>query len=234
MRNVVAALGLFLVAIALPANAAAGPIALQTFDSPHGWFFGGGPGGAPATPFPTQLGGPGGPADPYLFLTSNGVSGPGSRLSAINTTEFAGNYTAAGVTSISMDLRNFGTTDLSLRLLLLDFDETTGIPINGAVTSAAVFLPNGSPWQSGAFNVTAGGLTLVIGSDAAALLADVDELRVIHNPNPDFPIGGVPAIVAALGVDNINTGARPSAPEPTTVALMVGGLAAAMVRRRRH
>ena len=234
VRHAVTAVCVFLFATVAPATAGAAPIALQTFDDPHGWFFGGGPAGIPPTLYPIQLGGPSGPADPFLFVTSNGGGGPRSRLSAINTTELAGNYTAAGVSTISMDLRNFGTTDLSLRLLLLDFDEITGVPINGAVTSAAVFLPNSSGWQPGAFDVTAVGLTLVFGGSAAALLADVDELRIFHNPAPDFPLTGIPPISAALGVDNINTGAAPTAPEPGVVTLLFGGLAALMARRRRN
>ena len=232
MRHAVAALGFFVCALVVPAAAGASPITLQTFDDPHGWFFGGGAAGVPQTPYPIQLGGPGGVTDPYLFITSNGVSGPGSRLSAINRTELAGDYTAAGVSAITMDFRNFGTTDLFLRLLLVDFDEITGLPVNAAVTSAAVSVASGSPWISGAFDVTASGLTLVLGSSTAALRADVDELRIFHNPAPDF--GGIPPISASLGVDNVFTGAAPTAPEPGVFTLLLGGLAALVARRHRR
>ena len=234
VKKLFAALSLCVSAIVVPAIAQAAPIALQTFDDPHGWFFGGGPGGFPATSFPVQLGGPGGATDPYLSLTSTGLAGPQSRLTAINTTEFTGDYTAAGVSAISMDLRNFGTNDLFIRLLLLDFDAITGVPINGALTTAPVFLPSGSGWQNAAFDVTAAGLTLLFpGGTAADLLANVDELRIFHNQLPEFGPNGIPAIAAVLGVDNISTGAV-AAPEPATLTLLLGGLAAAVARRRRR
>ena len=234
MRKLLAVLGITLSVLAVPSLSRATPIAVQTFDDPHGWFFGGGPVGILPTAYPVQLGGPGGATDPFLLVTSNGVAGPQSRLSAINTTEFAGNYTATGVSTITMDLRNFGTNDLFLRLLLLDFDDVTGVPINGALTSTPVFVPGGSGWQQGVFDVTAGGLTLLFpGGTAADLLANVDELRIFHNPLPTFSAGGMPAIAATLGIDNIRTGAQAVAPEPATLTLLLGGVAAMAARRRR-
>ena len=233
MKKLLAAWGVCLFAIAAPAVSMAAPIALQTFDDPHGWFFGGGPGGILATPFPTQLGGPGGATDPFLLLSSTGFAGPQSRLSAINTTEFTGDYTAAGVSAISMDLRNFGTNDLFMRLLLLDFDPVTGAPINGALTTVPVFLQAGSGWTNGVFDVTAAGLTLLFpGGTAADLLANVDELRIFHNPLAEFGGNGIPAIAATLGVDNIRTGATVVAPEPATLTLLLCGVAAIARRRR--
>ena len=218
------------VVVIAPAISFAGPIAVQTFDAPHGWFTGGGPVGFPQVPIPTALGGPSGPTDPYLLITSNGGNNPGSRLSAINTTEFTGDFPAAGVTAIDMDLRNLGTSDVFLRLLLVDFDG--GVPANLALTSAAVFLPAGSDWTTYTFDVTAGGLTVQLGT-AAGVLANVDELRLFHNPLPQFNPGMNPPIAASVGVDNIRTGASPNAPEPATLTLLAGGIATLLARRRR-
>ena len=233
MKRMIVVLGSLLCVFAAPTVSMAGPLTLQTFDDPHAWFFGGGPAGIPETTYPVQLGGPGGPADPFLLLTSTGGGGPRSRLSAINTTEFAGDYTAAGVSAITMDLSNFGGTDLFLRLLLLDFDEVTGAPINGALTTTAHFVPGGSGWHSASFDLTAAGLTLLFpGGTAADLLANVDELRIFHNPAPTFNPGQLPPIAAALGVDNIRTGAV-AAPEPATLTLLLAAAAATLARRRR-
>jgi hypothetical protein len=38
----------------------------------------------------------------------------------MNATQWAGDYLAAGIDGIAMDLRNLGTTDLTVRLLLED------------------------------------------------------------------------------------------------------------------
>jgi hypothetical protein len=93
---------------------------IQTFDDPHGWVIGLGPIVGVPTPVPVALGGPGGPADPYLSLVSTGGSGPGSRLSAQNFAEWSGDYLTAGINELQMDARNFGPEDLSVRLLFLE------------------------------------------------------------------------------------------------------------------
>lgn len=214
----------------VPGVSFAGPIAVQTFDAPHGWFIGGGSGGVPQLPLPTALGGPTGPTDPFLLITSTGASGPGSRLSAINTTEFTGDFPGAGVTSIGMDLRNFGTADVFLRLLLVDLEG--GIAVNAALSTTAVSVSAGSNWSTYIFDLSAGALTALLGTTAGAL-ADVDEFRLFHNPVADFP-GTNSAISAVIGVDNIRTGATtPSVPEPAMVTLLAGGISTLLARRRR-
>ena len=59
-----------------------------------------GSGSPPAATLPTNVatGGPGGANDNYLQLTSNGTGGSGGRLVSINVSQWAGNYTALGVT----------------------------------------------------------------------------------------------------------------------------------------
>jgi len=60
-----------------------------------------------------------GPTDSALFASTPGGGGPGGRLLILNghtAQQWAGNWTAAGVTSISMDFRNSGNNDLSFRL----------------------------------------------------------------------------------------------------------------------
>src|SRR5688572_13016102 len=73
-----------------------------------GWFAGGGPLGQvpPVPPAVVGSGGPSGAGDSFLQLTSNGSEGPGGRLVGMNAAQWAGNYAAAGVNAISMDLRN--------------------------------------------------------------------------------------------------------------------------------
>ena len=74
-----------------------------------------------------------------------GGAGAGNRLTVINIDQWSGDYTAAGISAISMDLRNLGTTDLNIRLYLED-------PIGGPPTDAAVtgpvLLPSGGDWRA--------------------------------------------------------------------------------------
>jgi hypothetical protein len=196
---------------------------LQTFDDPHGWVIGAGPVIQNPTAVPVLLGGPGGPGDPYLSIVSTGAAGPGSRLSAQNFGEWSGDYLAAGIDRIEMNVRNFGNTDVHLRLLFL---ELAPFPVNMAFSTQAIVVPAGTDWTSIQFNITPGALTSPLGS-AAGALSNASELRIFHNPAPFFIDGQMPAIAANVGVDNI----RALAPEPATLWLF--GAAAFVGARRR-
>ena len=192
---------------------------IQTFDDPHNWVRGAGPVIGVPTMFPVELGGPGGPSDPYLQLEATGGSGPGSRIGAQNFVEWSGDYISAGVNRIQMDVRNFSNTnDLFLRLLFVDFGAMG--PSDVAMTDG-VQVPAGSGWQSIEFDVTPSALITILGS-ATAALQNTDEFRIVHNPGETFIPSQIPAIAATLGVDNIN-----AVPEPGTAMLLLSGLAAA-------
>jgi hypothetical protein len=172
-----------------------------------------GVGSPPAAAFPDNVadGGPMGANDNYLRLTSLGGGGAGGRLTVINfMDQWAGDYMAAGVGSISMDVNNFGAADLFLRLMLAN--PILGPPSDVAVSSIAVFLPAGSGWTSVEFPITPADLTAQTGSVTDAL-STATELRLFHGSTATFP--GEP-ISASLGVDNIT--AQPAAiPEPSIV-----------------
>ena len=201
----------------------------QTFDNPvSGWIIGAGPILGSSTDVPiVPSGGPAGAGDPYMLIESSGGSGPGSRLTAQNFGIWQGDYTAAGIGAISMDVRNFGPEDVYLRLLLLDF--VGGVPTNGAFSTTDVHVQAGGNWQTITLPVSIGAVTNLLGSTATAL-SNVDELRIFHNPNPFFIPGQNPAVTATLGVDNIT-----AVPEPGTWVLLAGGfilLSAPRVFRR--
>jgi hypothetical protein len=200
----------------------------QTFDeidSP--WIIGVGPGGATPAIVPIELGGPGGPNDSYLSIVSTGGDGPGSRLSAQNFNIWAGDYLNTGVTHIRMDVRNFGTNDVALRLLFVEFGMSE--PVGIAFTDA-VAVPAGSDWQNIEFNIMPSALTAPLGT-VESILANAGELRIYHNPDPFFIPGQMPGIVANIGVDNI---VAAEIPEPSTLSLLgVGLLVAGIIRRRR-
>jgi hypothetical protein len=200
---------------------------VQTFDDPvSGWVVGAGPLIGSPTNVPLEpTGGPAGAGDPYMLLESTGTDGPGSRLTAQNFDLWAGNYIAAGVNRIRMDVRNFDLTDVFLRLLFLEFD-STGAPRSAAFSTDAVLVGAGSDWQTIEFDVSPGALTAIpepflpLASPASSL-ANTGELRIFHNPDPFFAVGGNPAIAATLGVDNITAAAIP---EPGTWPLLLSGL----------
>jgi len=202
---------------------------IDTFSSgTDGWFAGGGPSGqVPPTP-PTVVagGGPGGAADSFLLLTANGSDGPGGRLVGMNAAQWAGNYTAAGIGAIAMDLRNLGPSDLSVRLYFED--PIPGPPANEALTTFALVLPTGGSWTHAVFPIAASDLTALQGN-ATTLLANTTVLRIFSGAAADFP----PArITGALGVDNIQ--AIAAVPEPASFALLGAGFGLLALRSRRR
>jgi hypothetical protein len=189
----------------------------------QGWMVGllGAPHPAPPLNIPT--GGPAGTDDNYLLLRSVGGSGAGSKLSVINVNQWAGDYLAAGVSAIAMDLNNFGSTELYLRILVAD--PFAGPPNNLAFSTDPVILPAGSGWTSVIFPITPGHLTAGLG-DTTAALTHATELRLFHSQTAEFP---GPAIISQLGVDNI---AAVPVPAPATVILLGSGLLSFFVRKR--
>jgi hypothetical protein len=179
----------------------------------------------PAPPENIPTGGPAGAGDAYLELQSLGAGAgmAGSRLAAFFGPQWAGNYLATGIAAIRMDVHNFGTTELHLRLLFEDFSGVPMTPpLNLAMSANAVVIPAMSGWMTVNFPITpadlvSGGLGTIVGS-----LTDADEVRIFHNPLPEFggPFAGPPQIVAVLGVDNVTA----VIPEPSTYWLLGAGL----------
>ena len=159
-------------------------------------------------------GGPNGPGDRFLQLTSDGV-GQGGRLTALNLQQWLGNYIAQGVTAIELDLRNQGQTQLSIRLAFKSAN-TTNAP---GYLSQAIILAPGSSWQRFSISLTAANL-IRVGNAAdyntffSTGVADVRIMNAVGtaNLNGDF-------IVGQLGIDNIR-----AVPEPSAIPLIAGGV----------
>ena len=199
------------------AASAVSPGMTDTFQngSTEGWST-----GAPSPNPPSNIpsGGPGGGGDRYLLLTSTGGGGPGSRLVAISGVQWAGDYLSAGVSAIRMDVKNFGSTDLSLRLYFEG-------PLDVAYSSDAVLVHAGSNWAPATFSILGNALS------GGPVLSGVTQFRLFHSVLPGAPSNGA-AIVAQLGIDNVT-----AVPEPAEWLAMLAGMAvlltaSAAARRR--
>lgn len=193
----------------------------------QGWFV---PGLSATPPVNILTGGPAGAGDPYLQLTATGGTGPGSRLSVLNDEQWTGNYPAAGITLIRMDVSNFGPDDLHLRLLLEDLPDEPGPPLNLALSADAIVVPAGSGWRTIEFPIAPADLLPGGIGTVAGALADVNTLRIFHNPDPTFPgpLVGIPTVNVILGVDNIT-----AVPEPASATLLALATTLLLTRRQR-
>jgi len=172
-------------------------------------------------------GGQGGAGDFYLTVDSNGnASGSGSKVAVHNADpRWQGNYTAAGVTAISVDMINISTnqpTPSTLRMRLVLFS-----PTDRWTSTNFVQLSPGSGWQHIVFPIDQASLTRVLGSGTyAATLTNVFQIMFRHDSGT--PSSGGEAIDGTIGIDNVT--AIP-APGPVVVLGVLG--AAGMARRRR-
>ena len=231
MRNLFSAC-LFLLLVATTSRVEGSVILgqIETFDDPHNWVIAAGPMIGVPVAVPTALGGPGGAADPFLSLVSTGGDGPGSRLTAQNFDEWSGDYLAAGVNRIGMDVRNFGASDVFLRLLFVEFGAMG--PVGAALTTNPIVVPGGSDWNTIQFDISPAALTGLFGTGTGAL-SNAGELRIFHSVLPIFAPGQNAPIVANLGVDNI-TAAQAAVPEPATLMLFSGAVLCGLSRRRKR
>ncbi len=149
-------------------------------------------------------GGPGGASDLYLLATATGLAAPGGKLVLFNSVQWTGSYTGAALSAITMDLKNFGSTELDLHLQVTGPD-----PSVFAYTTAAFVVPAASGWMHATFSLLPAALT-----GTFTVLSGVNELRLWHgNLGPSN-------VSAQLGIDNIS-----AVPEPDRALMLAGGLA---------
>jgi len=208
---------ILLVVTALPARALTlGQIDDFQDGTTDGWRVGSG-----TQPGNIANGGPSGAGDRYIQMTSTGGGGTDSRLVVFNASQWLGNYSGAGVTGIGMDLANFGTSPLSMRLAFF-----ISRPV-GYSTTLAFSLPADSNWHHAFFPLSAANFTAV-GSPSTSfdnLLTNfTGQLRILDSSSPSVE-GDV--IAAVLGVDNVQ-----AVPEPSTLALVGAALLVIFIGRR--
>ena len=199
--------------LSLPLQAAITLNQLETFSGIHEWSSGD---PNPNPPVVVAGSGPLGTGDSSLRVTSNGGNAAGGRLLVFNETLWTGDYTAAGVLSLTADLRNNGTTTLSMRLA---FNGPGGWFVT-TVAPVTAF----SGWTSQMFDIRPAALVSAGGADAVATLAAVSELRILHSAAVDYRGA---KLSSSFLVDNLR-----AIPEPT--AVMVIGFASGLLLFRKR
>jgi hypothetical protein len=136
-------------------------------------------------------GGPAGAGDDFLQFSSSGESFAGSKLVMFNRGDnWTGDYLAAGVTALEVEMNNFGPTDVTMRFMF----EGNG----PQVFTDGIALPAGSGWQHASFSLNPA--DLFSNGDITATLSSVTALWFLHNVEPSHP--GLPEL-ASFGIDNL-------------------------------
>jgi PEP-CTERM motif len=154
-----------------------------------------------------------GVGDHVLQVSSNANgSGPGAQPVIFNNAQWTGDYLAAGVTAITLDLNNLSTIPINPGL------EIRG-PGGNLFTFTGATLPANSGWVSVTISLAPGNLS---GGNVLATLANVTELRFreIQGGSVVMPNDATTAYY-----DNIT-----AVPEPASIALL--GLGACALLRR--
>jgi hypothetical protein len=180
-------------------------------------------GGAPTTNVADA--GPGGAGDHALRIAATG-----GRVVAVNTAQWTGDYTAAGVTKLLLDVRNENAFPLELRIGFAQGVLGSGGAGDTYVSALPVSVASDGQWHQIALSLAPDAFIPHTANsnptpDAAAALANVSHFRLLHNPAANFLGANGPA---TFFVDNIR-----AVPEPATLALAAGGLGLLEIRRRR-
>jgi hypothetical protein len=171
--------------------------------------------------FNVANGGPTGTGDAFLEITADG-GGQGGKLASYNTSDWIGNWQAAGVTQVTAQFKNFNNVQLEMRIVL--FDAVS----HARWTSATPFIvaPN-SGWTSATFSVAQPDFVEVLGTSTYSdLITNVERFMIRHDAGN--PSSGGTTFTGAVGIDNIR-----AVPEPATLTALGLGFAAAMRRRKR-
>ncbi len=156
-------------------------------------------------------GGPGGAGDAYLH---NYSTSPGGWLAVNNMQQWAGDYTAAGVTAVEADLINLGSAALQVRAFFAG--------PGGSFSSTSPFLlPADGQWHHATFGVTPADLTWGPDSGIGDVYSTLNRVYLFSLRHQVlFTDGNGTQTTGSWGIDNIR-----ALPEPTTwVSLLLLGV----------
>ncbi len=128
--------------------------------------------------------GPNGVGDNALRVNSN------NRVVIINSTQWVGDYTAAGITQVLIDIRHDSAFPLEMRLgIAQGVFGKDGIG-DTYVSAESISVPGDNAWHSITIPILAADLVPSFANtsdppDAAVALAGLTHLRILHNPDPN-------------------------------------------------
>ncbi|MFL6594939.1 MAG: hypothetical protein ACJ8HQ_05795 [Chthoniobacterales bacterium] len=159
---------------------------------------------SPNPPTNVPTGGPAGNGDHYLQNISTGGFGAGAKMVMFNLAQWTGDYHQAGVNRITLQMANFGATELYMRVAFQSGGGTL------YASSLPTVLPADGVWRARNFDLTNSTMTNVGGGETLAqALSHVTEIRILSAiGGPAF--NGDP-VQGTLGIDNMTATSIPVA-----------------------
>ena len=165
----------------------------------QGWTEGG---SSPNPPTNVSTGGPAGAGDNYLADTSSGTAGAGGKMVMFNQTQWTGDYIAAGIAEIHMQVRVFSGASAHIRI---GFQSGASQRFVSTVSQTVV---NDGAWHDVVLPISESDLTLVGGTSTYnAVLSSVNHFRIISSQTTKWRGDQV---ALSIGVDNIKAVAQAS------------------------
>jgi hypothetical protein len=159
-----------------------------------------------------------GAGDHALWMANSGAGGTVPNLLVFNTSSnWTGNWTAAGVSRIEMDVKDPGANSftLAIRLGIVGPD---GGPFAGGggdtYVTQAMEVPKDGQWHRLTFDVSPSSFASIGGTDIDDALAGVRHFRILHNPLQSFS-GASPAGGGEFYLDNIHALSSIDPPDTT-------------------
>jgi hypothetical protein len=162
--------------------------------------------------------GPGGAGDSALWMATVGAGGSSPHLLVINTSsDWTGNWTAAGIARIQMDVLGPSSNSFGLQMRLGVVGPNP--PVSGGSgntwVTPAMAVPSDNQWHRLTFDVLASDFISFAGTNIDSALSSVAHFRILHNPDVSFsgadPGGGG----GEFFLDNITALAAASTPTTT-------------------
>ena len=165
-------------------------------------------------------GGPSGAGDAFLSMGNAGQN----RLATFNKADHAGDYLAAGIVAVTLDMMAPATNPTAPDMRVVLF----GPRANDRWTSATPHtVPNDGVWRSYTFSFDESELAHVLGGNTyAAMISDVE--RLMFRYDPGGPSSDGVNYNGQVNLDNIRL-----VPEPSTTLFLALTTAALITRRRR-
>lgn len=152
----------------------------------------------------------GGPTGQFMRAVSSGSGGAGGKMVVFNqSAKWTGDYTAANIGQVTMQVNASGANDLNVRLVV---SNGTGGAGTEWVSTTSCDVTMGSGWQTCILPISQAAMTQFGGDAFATVMGSVAELRIVSAAAPNGHLGD--QIAAQMDIDNIT----PQTPTAVTMS----------------